>query len=165
MQKIIATITIATLFAIGLTASANAQAQQSELNCTEKQVSPSDAGYKRIGIRTPKANVNGQRVTQMALQINMPIADARTDTALDNPKINKVFDCGGKTAMLAKVVQEADFDATEVVVPETLAKGTKLQVCSKSIGCVVGTFEAFDKWVTLSPATATATAKITGNYK
>lgn len=167
MTKFVAILSVAALsLAFATSANAQAAAPQSKLDCTQvTDAVPADGGYKRVGVRAPKANVNGQRVTSMAVLVSMPVAQARTDAGLEEPKISKLFDCKGRTGIYAKVEQQPDFDATEIVLPENIAKGTKIEVCSSSVGCASGVFEDFTKWVTLTPGGAPSTAaKIAGKY-
>lgn len=153
---------------LALVTNANAQGvQQTKLACTEiSSAQPASGGYKRIGIRAPKATKDGARVTTMAVQVFLAPALARTDAGLEQPKIAKVFDCKDHIGILAKAEQLPEHDATEVVVPETIEKGTKIQVCASSTGCLVGKFEDFGKWIDVSSsgaATPSAT-KISGKY-
>lgn len=167
MTKFVTTSTAVAALALAFASSAHAQAaSQTKLDCTEvTNAVPADGGYKRVGVRAPKANVNGQRVTAMAVLVSMPVAQARTDAGLEEPKIGKLFDCKGRTGFYAKVEQQPDFDATEIVLPENISKGTKIEVCSNSVGCASGVFEDFTKWVTLTPGGApSSAAKIAGKY-
>lgn len=168
MEESMTKLLTALVVALGLSMSA-AYAQQDQLKCTDvtQSVKPMDGGFKRIGIRAPKATAaNGQRVTLMGVQVKMPVANARTDASLEQPKITKVFDCEGEQiGYMTRVEQLPDHDATEIVVPETFAKGTKIMVCSKSYnGCAIGEFDSFDKWVNLTVRGVASTTKISGKY-
>lgn len=154
-------------------APATAPAHLQEQTCPLTTLKPADGGFKRIGIRAPKATatVNGApvRVNVMHVQIAMPLASARTDSNLDNPKMLRAYDCGDTSGFVAAAENLPDYDATEIVVPENLSKGTKIRVCTKSVGCATGEFEEFGKWVTLTVKPASATTgiapKVSGTYK
>ena len=172
--------TLATVLALGassiLGGGASAQQQQKPMECT-KVVDPkaADGGYNRVGVRRPKVEIAQPggakaRVTEMTVQVALPVDAARTDASLEEPKVVEIQDCpksklGFPTTFILKVDQLETYDATEIVLPATTPVGTKFQSCSMAGGCFVGEFKGFDTWVNLTPQGATATAKVKGTYK
>ncbi len=139
--------------------------QESVLKCTlMTDVKPVDGAYKSVGIRRPKVLVGDQRVTDMNVQVMEVPSLARVDVG-DGFKILEVWDCGNQTGYKMKAATDDAYDMTEIMLPEGIAVGTVIKSCSKGGGCVTGTFESFDKWVTLKVGATTGSAKITGTYK
>jgi hypothetical protein len=171
MFRISTTILAAALALASTVSIASAQGQKA-MECVKVDAKPADAGYQTVGIRRPKVEVEGQRITDMLLQIALPVGAARTDAASDDPKILEIADCsknsaGFTTGMKVRVVNDGDWDETEIVLPETTKAGTKFQSCSAAAKtCFVGTFDAFDKGVTLQAGAATkGAATLKGGYK
>jgi len=144
---------------------AMAQVKEPELQCKQiTDVKPVDGAYKSAGIRRSKVLIGDQRVTDMTVQVMIDPALARTDVG-DTAKIMEVWDCGKQTGFKVRATGDDTYDMTEVMLPEGLPVGTAIKSCSKSAGCVSGTFQGFDSWVTLKAGAPASPVTITGKYK